>query len=83
MYTNFTNANALQAIMYEKYVANYLSLESYNDWRRTGIPTLTIAENAITNAIPQRWPYPSSERTNNPQPQHETPITENVWWDTK
>jgi hypothetical protein len=83
MYSNFTNANALQAIMYEKYVADFLSLESYNDWRRTGIPTLSLVENAVTNTIPQRWPYPSSERTNNPQPQHEILITQNVWWDTK
>jgi len=82
-YPSFTDANALQAILYEKYVANYLSLEAFNDWRRTNIPTLSIVQNAVTNAIPQRWPYPSSERTNNPQPQHAILVTENVWWDTK
>jgi len=82
-YATFTDANALASIMYEKYVANYLSLESFNDWRRTNIPVLSLVENAVTTTIPQRWPYPSSERTNNPQPEHAILITENVWWDTK
>lgn len=82
-YASFTDTNALQAILYEKYVANYLSLEAFNDWRRTNIPALSLVQNAVTNAIPQRWPYPSSERTNNPQPEHSILVTENVWWDTK
>lgn len=83
LYSGFSDANALQSIMYEKYVADYLSLESFNDWRRTNIPSLTLAQHAVTSAIPQRWPYPSSERTNNPQPEHSILITQNVWWDTK
>ncbi|WP_160711517.1 SusD/RagB family nutrient-binding outer membrane lipoprotein [Chitinophaga solisilvae] len=79
-----TAANALEQIIYEKYVANFLSIETYNDWRRTGFPKLSLAENAFVNYIPRRWPYPSNEEIANPQPEHKsTSIATRVWWDTK
>jgi hypothetical protein len=40
-----TNANALQRIMEEKSIADLLSVENFNDWRRTGFPTITIVAN--------------------------------------
>ncbi|NSL88486.1 SusD/RagB family nutrient-binding outer membrane lipoprotein [Chitinophaga sp. Mgbs1] len=79
-----TAANALEQIIYEKYVANFLSIETYNDWRRTGFPKLNLAENAFVNYIPRRWPYPSNETLANPQPEHKNVTTATrVWWDTK
>ncbi|MXV16092.1 SusD/RagB family nutrient-binding outer membrane lipoprotein [Hufsiella ginkgonis] len=68
-------ATAYAQIMTEKYIANYLQFESYNDWRRTGYPLLPINNEAYTglpggtapviNSIPVRFPYPSSERSYN------------------
>lgn len=55
----------LEVIITEKYIANYLSYEPYNDWRRTGYPTLTPVPNAEIEIIPQRLPYPNSELNNN------------------
>lgn len=79
-----TTANALEQIIYEKYVAGFLSIETYNDWRRTGFPKLQLAENAFVNYIPRRWPYPSNETLANPQPEQKNVTTATrVWWDTK
>jgi hypothetical protein len=60
-----TAANALGEIIREKYVANFLKVEPWNDWRRTGFPNLTIVEGAMLPGIPQRVRTPGSEITNN------------------
>lgn len=66
-----TAATAYRQIMTEKYVANYLMFETYNDFRRTGYPELTINNDTYPgvpldqppriNQIPVRFPYPSAE----------------------
>lgn len=75
-----TTANALQRIMEEKAIANFLSLENYNDWRRTGFPVLTKVPNAVSD-IPRRFLYPQKELTTNPQTQQSAKTTDRVWWD--
>jgi hypothetical protein len=75
-----TTANALQRIMEEKSIANFLSLENYNDWRRTGFPLLTKVPNAISD-IPRRFLYPQKELTTNVQVQQSAKTTDRVWWD--
>lgn len=69
------SANAYKLIMTQKYIANYLQLEAYNDFRRTGYPELPINDDAypgetvdvdpVIDIIPLRFPYPSSERSYN------------------
>lgn len=77
-----TDANAIQQIINEKYVADFLSLESYNDWRRTGYPVLTAAQNAYQGSpIPTRWPYSQTAILTNPQPQQNAKTTDKIWWD--
>ncbi len=76
-----TAANGIQQIIYEKYVAGFLSVEVYDDWRRTGFPALTSAQNPFVPYIPRRWPYPSSELLANPQPQQSATTADRVWWD--
>jgi hypothetical protein len=78
-----TAATAEQAIIDEKYVADFLSVEAYDDWRRTGFPTLALAQNPYVPYIPRRWPYPSSELLSNPQPQQKATTADHVWWDTR
>ena len=55
-----TDADALELIMEEKDVANYLSLENYTDWRRTGYPPITVINSAngapaSVTEIPRRF----------------------------
>lgn len=74
-------ANALQFIIEEKNIANFLSIENYNDWRRTGYPNLIKVPNALSD-IPRRLIYPQSEILSNPQPLlHTAKLTDKVWWD--
>lgn len=77
---NITDANALQRIMEEKVIANFLSFENWNDWRRTGFPVLTKPANALSD-IPRKLLYPQLERNSNPQPQQSSKLTDRVWWD--
>jgi hypothetical protein len=76
-----TTGNAIQLIMEEKDIANFLSIENYNDWRRTGFPAITIVQSPYVSSIPRRFPYPLAELTSNPQPQQSLLITDRVWWD--
>ncbi len=78
-----TAGNGLQQIITEKYVAGFLGVEPFNDWRRTGFPQLPLAQNALTTYIPRRWPYPTNEVLANPQPQDSSTLQARVWWDTK
>lgn len=75
-----TAGNALQRIMEEKKIANFLSIENFNDWRRTGFPALTKVPNALTD-IPRRMLYPQTEILSNPQAVHTATLTSRVWWD--
>lgn len=74
---------SLAKIMTHKYVALFLQLENYNDWRRTGIPALTPnnGPNVENNGrIPVRFPTPQDERINNPNATVNQDINQPVWW---
>lgn len=84
-FSDYLAANVLSAdaevaykqIMTQKYIANYLQFETYNDFRRTGYPELPINNDVYPDVpletapeldvIPLRMPYPSSERAYNPE----------------
>ncbi|MCS6917736.1 MAG: SusD/RagB family nutrient-binding outer membrane lipoprotein [Chitinophagales bacterium] len=71
----------LEIIMTEKWIANYLSMESWTDLRRTGYPQLT--PNSGAAAIPTRFIYPTNERLYNPQPginDNSDLFTPKLWW---
>lgn len=81
----------LEEIITQKYIANFLSLENFNDWRRTGYPELEPAADPVTPSgqIPVRYPYPNSELQNNADNVSETGVPVgfeslviNVWWDS-
>lgn len=74
--------HALEQIMQEKKIADFLSQENFTDWRRTGYPVLTPVPNAVS-AIPRRMLYPQSEINYNPQPQQTAKLTDRVWWDVQ
>ncbi|MBU3741904.1 MAG: SusD/RagB family nutrient-binding outer membrane lipoprotein [Candidatus Kapabacteria bacterium] len=75
------DALTLDEIMTQKYIAMYGNVESYSDWRRTGLPTLTPAP-ASGKQIPRRWPYPQDERVyNTDNYQAGAAMTDPVWWD--
>lgn len=60
-----TVAEPLEAIITQKYIANFLKAEVWNDWRRTGYPVLEPVEGAVIAGIPQRLRTPAGEMNYN------------------
>lgn len=80
--TTGSDADKIKAIIEEKFVSNYgIIMESWTDWRRTGVPTLTAPTNAV-GAIPRSLFYPQSEIDLNPNaPKQKGNLDERVFWD--
>lgn len=82
--------NPLEEIIREKYIANFLKVEPWHDWRRTGYPQIEPVEGAIIAGIPVRIRTPSSELANNEENVLATGIApglegmlyhgDDVWW---
>lgn len=72
----------LKDIMTQKYIALFLRVEAWTDWRRTGIPDLTATSGNVTGGvIPRALLYPSKEiRYNSNTPTGRT-LTTKLWWD--
>jgi hypothetical protein len=75
-----SGSNALQLIIEEKGVANFLSMETWVDWRRTGYPPLTRVMSGLSE-IPRRILYPQIEMIANPQALQSAKLTDRLWWD--
>ena len=56
-------AALFDAIMTEKYISMFQTMETWSDWRRTCIPNLVPAPGGV---IPHRDGYPDSEQVANP-----------------
>jgi len=77
---------AQRMIIEEKYVANFLSLENWNDYRRTGYPLVSAAntDSPTHPNIPLRWMYPSDVRLSNAANMPDVDwLTDRLWWDAK
>jgi hypothetical protein len=72
----------IAGIIQQKYVALFLTMEPYNDFRRTGFPALVPNQNANIKLIPVRLPTPSDERQYNPNATVVSNVTSKIWWET-
>jgi Starch-binding associating with outer membrane len=75
---------AQEMIIELKFVANFLSVENYNDYRRTHYPVQVMPIGAQYPNVPVRLPYPTSAKLYN---KDNVPVvvysTDKVWWDKK
>lgn len=71
----------LANIIQQKYNALFLTMEPYNDYRRTGLPALVPNQSSNTKIIPVRFPTPSEERNYNPKATVVSNTSSPVWWD--
>jgi len=89
---DMATAGELTVISEEKWVDLFpLGYDSWSEWRRTGIPTLTPAVDAINDGqIPRRYNYPNTEASLNGDGYDSgvaalSPATDNntsrFWWD--
>lgn len=77
-----TAGNELNEILMQKYIAFYEfeAIESYNDYRRTGVPVLKNPNNATTGFV-NRFPYALSETSSNSENVPAIDVFKNkVWW---
>ena len=51
----------IQEIMDQKYIESFTTNQAYADWRRTGMPALSISAGAVLSSIPTRFPYAQGE----------------------
>jgi len=58
-------SDPLEEIITEKYIANFINIEPYNDFRRTGYPDLQPVADGVIDNIPYRLTYPVSEYQTN------------------
>lgn len=71
----------LEKIMTGKYVAMFMSSETWVDWRRTGLPTLALPASNVS-VTPRRFLYPTDERLYNGGNMPAGVLsTDKVWWD--
>jgi hypothetical protein len=71
----------MEKIMTGKYIAMFMSSETWVDWRRTGMPSLTLPAGIVGNQTPRRYLYPTDERLYNPNMPAGLTVTNKVWWD--
>jgi hypothetical protein len=85
-------AIAREQIAYERWVAGFdQGLQSWFEWRRTGIPELTPAEDGVNGGkVPIRVTYPSDEYSRNKtnldaaiSNQGADDLNTPVWWDVE
>lgn len=90
--TDYANVGAMQVIHEEKWVALFPNgFDAWSEWRRTDVPGLIPAPDALNNGdIPRRYIYPSEEAGVNTQSYEGgvsqlSPATDNntsrFWWD--
>lgn len=63
-YSDLTGVDLLEAIMLEKYIAMFLNVQIWSDWKRTAFPILP--ETPLGRRIPRRMLYPQDEINTNP-----------------
>ena len=74
---SLTGDDLLEEIIIQKWIANFLNAENWADYRRTGYPVLT----PVTGQdLPQRYPYPSDERSYNPNTPDYGSIFISLWF---
>jgi hypothetical protein len=57
---------SLDQIMEQKWIANWtVAHEAWCDWRRTGLPNLTVGPIATRDAMPLRFLYGNDEKNRN------------------
>ena len=76
-----TSVLSLENILIQKHIALFSSFEPYNDYRRTGYPSLVPNQSSQTKKIPVRLPTPSDERNYNPNATVVSDVDVPVWWD--
>ena len=77
----FAGDTSLTNIITHKYLDGFGTNQPYSDWRRTGIPSLSLAQGAKLSQIPTRFPYAQDEISYNGANVPKVQVTDKLWWD--
>lgn len=69
----------LEKIMTQKYMAMFINIEAWTDYRRTSFPLLIANTNGDVAGIPQRFPTVIDERKYNPKATVVSDILKKIW----
>jgi hypothetical protein len=79
-----TFESAQKMLIELKFIANFLSIENYNDYRRTHYPVVVLPIDAQYQNVPVRLPYATSTKLCN---KDNVPainfVSDKIWWDKK
>lgn len=79
---NINNATVtLDLIMKQKYIATLGNSQAFADYRRTGLPTMTLPIGALIPTMPVRFPYAQEEITYNGENVPTVTLSSKLWWD--
>lgn len=76
-----STAADLEYLITQKWIATFGTVQAFNDWRRTGYPTLIPGAKATNSEIPRRYPYSQEEVTYNSNVPGDASIFDQIWWD--
>lgn len=78
---SYASDTSLTNIITHKYLDGFGTNQPYSDWRRTGIPSLSLAAGAKLSKIPTRFPYAQDEISYNGSNVPKVQLTDKLWWD--
>jgi hypothetical protein len=85
--TAWLNANivgvpvTLDLIMKQKYIATFGTNQAYADYRRTGLPAISVPAGTVIPEMPVRFPYAQEEITYNGDNVPTVTLSTKLWWD--
>ena len=77
---SYSSDTSLTNIITHKYLDGFGTNQPYSDWRRTGIPSISLAAGAKLSQIPTRFPYAQDEISYNGSNVPKVKITDKLWW---
>jgi hypothetical protein len=72
----------LELIMTQKYIATFGTNQAFADYRRIGLPVMTVPPGAVLPTMPTRYPYAQDEISyNGANVPNVISINDKLWWD--
>ena len=72
---------SMDLIMTQKYINSFGTNQAFADYRRTGLPALTIPPDALLPTLPARFPYAQDEISYNGANVPSVTLSDKLWWD--
>lgn len=73
---------SMELIMTQKYIATFGTCQAFADYRRVGLPVMSVPPGAVLPSMPTRYPYAQDEISyNGANVPNVVSINDKLWWD--